>query len=114
MNPAELRITAEPIDTGRCKFIVSEPLHAGGVRRFGGIHAFANVFVGEHLQVGSKLCVKVTVQLALAEETEQTRAENAEPLHLRLLLYRREVAPSARSCVPNSWFLRVTVCGRRA
>src|SRR5690242_20843272 len=34
MNPAELRITAEPIDTGRCKFVVSEPVHAGGVRRF--------------------------------------------------------------------------------
>ena len=34
MTAAELRITAEPIDTGRCKFIVSEPLHAGGVRRF--------------------------------------------------------------------------------
>src|SRR3989454_8341392 len=28
------RITAEPIDNGRCKFLVSEPLHAGGVRRF--------------------------------------------------------------------------------
>src|SRR5690349_919498 len=34
MNPAEIRITAEPIDTGRCKFMVSEPVHAGGVRRF--------------------------------------------------------------------------------
>jgi Fe-S cluster biogenesis protein NfuA len=34
MNPAELRITAEPIDTGRCKFMVSEPVHTGGVRRF--------------------------------------------------------------------------------
>jgi Fe-S cluster biogenesis protein NfuA len=34
MSPAEIRITAEPIDNGRCKFLVSEPLHAGGVRRF--------------------------------------------------------------------------------
>src|SRR5881275_3640670 len=34
MSPAEIRITAEPIDTGRCKFMVSEPVHAGGVRRF--------------------------------------------------------------------------------
>src|SRR2546430_13184457 len=34
MNPAEIRITAEPIDTGRCKFVVSEPVHPGGVRRF--------------------------------------------------------------------------------
>lgn len=34
MNPADIRITAEPIDNGRCKFLVSEPLHAGGVRRF--------------------------------------------------------------------------------
>src|SRR5207245_8624468 len=34
MNPAEIRISAEPIDTGRCKFVVSEPVHAGGVRRF--------------------------------------------------------------------------------
>jgi Fe-S cluster biogenesis protein NfuA len=30
----EIRITAEPIDNGRCKFLVSEPLHVGGVRRF--------------------------------------------------------------------------------
>ena len=35
MNPAEIRITAEPIDTGRCKFVVSAPVHPGGVRRFG-------------------------------------------------------------------------------
>ncbi len=34
MSLAEIRITAEPIDTGRCKFMVSEPVHAGGVRRF--------------------------------------------------------------------------------
>jgi Fe-S cluster biogenesis protein NfuA len=34
MTPADVRITAEPIDNGRCKFLVSEPLHAGGVRRF--------------------------------------------------------------------------------
>src|SRR6266478_9078921 len=31
---ADVRITAEPIDNGRCKFLVSESLHAGGVRRF--------------------------------------------------------------------------------
>src|SRR3981081_3381404 len=31
---AEVRITAEPIDNGRCKFPVSERVHAGGVRRF--------------------------------------------------------------------------------
>jgi len=34
MSSAEIRITAEPIDNGRCKFLVSEPLHDGGVRRF--------------------------------------------------------------------------------
>ncbi|HTI05252.1 MAG TPA: NifU family protein [Gemmatimonadales bacterium] len=31
---AEIRITAEPIDNHRCKFVVSEPLLSGGVRRF--------------------------------------------------------------------------------
>src|SRR5216684_7612481 len=31
---ADVRITAEPIDNGRCKFLVSEPLYAGAVRRF--------------------------------------------------------------------------------
>ena len=31
---AEVRITAEPIDNARCKFLVSEPVHEGGVRRF--------------------------------------------------------------------------------
>src|SRR5213593_2814401 len=31
---ADVSITAEPIDNGRCKFLVSEPLHAGDARRF--------------------------------------------------------------------------------
>src|SRR5437773_9329637 len=34
MSSAEIRITAEPIDNARCKFLVSEPVHDGGVRRF--------------------------------------------------------------------------------
>src|SRR5260370_42669386 len=34
MPPGDIRITAEPIDTSRCKFLVSVPVHAGGVRRF--------------------------------------------------------------------------------
>jgi Fe-S cluster biogenesis protein NfuA len=34
MSAADIRITAEPIDAERCKFLVSEPLHAAGVRRF--------------------------------------------------------------------------------
>jgi Fe-S cluster biogenesis protein NfuA len=29
-----IRITAEPVDNHRCKFVVSQPLHATGVRRF--------------------------------------------------------------------------------
>lgn len=33
-SPGEIRITAEPVDTNRCKFVVSEPLYATGVRRF--------------------------------------------------------------------------------
>ena len=32
--PSEIRITAEPIDNNRCKFVVSVPVLAGGVRRF--------------------------------------------------------------------------------
>jgi Fe-S cluster biogenesis protein NfuA len=34
MSQGELRITAEPVDNHRCKFVVSQPLHAAGVRRF--------------------------------------------------------------------------------
>src|SRR6185503_11583332 len=34
MSQAEIRITAEPVDNHRCKFVVSQPLHAAGVRRF--------------------------------------------------------------------------------
>jgi IscR-regulated protein YhgI len=34
MTAPDVRITAEPIDEHRCKFVVSQPLHAGGVRRF--------------------------------------------------------------------------------
>lgn len=34
MTPADIKITAEPIDNGRCKFLVSEPVYTGGVRRF--------------------------------------------------------------------------------
>src|SRR5689334_2540878 len=37
MSTADIRITAEPIDNGRCKFLVSEPLHAAGVRRFASV-----------------------------------------------------------------------------
>jgi Fe-S cluster biogenesis protein NfuA len=36
METAEIRITAEPIDNQRCKFVVSVPVLAGGVRRFTG------------------------------------------------------------------------------
>src|SRR6266850_4812050 len=34
MSSAEIRITAEPVDNHRCKFVVSQALHAAGVRRF--------------------------------------------------------------------------------
>ncbi len=34
MDEAEIRITAEPIDNQRCKFMVSVPVFSGGVRRF--------------------------------------------------------------------------------
>ena len=34
MDP-EIRIQAEPIDNGRCRFVVSTPLLEGGARRFG-------------------------------------------------------------------------------
>jgi Fe-S cluster biogenesis protein NfuA len=34
MDISQIRITAEPIDDARCKFVVSEPVHAAGVRRF--------------------------------------------------------------------------------
>jgi Fe-S cluster biogenesis protein NfuA len=34
MTAPDIKITAEPIDDHRCKFVVSQPLHGGGVRRF--------------------------------------------------------------------------------
>jgi len=34
MSSPDIKITAEPIDNDRCKFIVNQPVHAGGVRRF--------------------------------------------------------------------------------
>ena len=34
MSPDEIKITAEPVDTNRCKFVVSQPIFPGGVRRF--------------------------------------------------------------------------------
>ncbi|MDP3912038.1 MAG: NifU family protein [Gemmatimonadales bacterium] len=34
MSPDELKITAEPVDNHRCKFVVSQPIFPGGVRRF--------------------------------------------------------------------------------
>src|SRR5712664_4585289 len=36
MEAAEIRITAEPIDNQRCKFVVNVPVLTGGVRRFTG------------------------------------------------------------------------------
>src|SRR5437762_12419581 len=69
MNPAEIRITAEPIDNERCKFMVSEPVHAGGVRRFAspeeasgsplaeGIFAIADADVAEVIVSGNLVTV---------------------------------------------------------
>jgi Fe-S cluster biogenesis protein NfuA len=34
MSTNDIKITAEPVDNHRCKFVVSQPMHAGGVRRF--------------------------------------------------------------------------------
>jgi NFU1 iron-sulfur cluster scaffold homolog, mitochondrial len=34
MSESDIRITAEPVDNDRCKFVVSRPVYAGGVRRF--------------------------------------------------------------------------------
>ena len=34
MAETDIRITAEPIDENRCKFVVSQPVLTGGVRRF--------------------------------------------------------------------------------
>jgi Fe-S cluster biogenesis protein NfuA len=34
MSSPDIKITAEPIDNDRCKFLVSQPVHTGGVRRF--------------------------------------------------------------------------------
>src|SRR5882762_1540565 len=34
MAATDIRITAEPIDTQRCKFVISVPVLTGGVRRF--------------------------------------------------------------------------------
>jgi len=34
MAETDIRITAEPIDDNRCKFVVSQPVLTGGVRRF--------------------------------------------------------------------------------
>jgi Fe-S cluster biogenesis protein NfuA len=36
MSQVEIGITAEPVDNHRCKFVVSQPVLAGGVRRFAG------------------------------------------------------------------------------
>lgn len=36
MSQVEIRITAEPIDNQRCKFVVNLPVLEGGVRRFSG------------------------------------------------------------------------------
>jgi len=69
VNPSEIRITAEPIDTGRCKFMVSEPVHGGGVRRFAspeeasgsplaeGIFAIADADVAEVIVSGNLVTV---------------------------------------------------------
>ncbi len=34
MNGSEIRISAEPVDNDRCKFVVSQAVYEGGVRRF--------------------------------------------------------------------------------
>src|SRR5262245_21178071 len=37
MSNVEIRITAEPIDNQRCKFVLNVPVLAGGVRRFSSV-----------------------------------------------------------------------------
>lgn len=46
---SEIRITAEPVDEQRCKFLVSEPLFPGGVRRFASVEEAAGSPLAERL-----------------------------------------------------------------
>jgi len=69
MAATEIGITAEPIDNQRCKFIVSQPVFAGGVRRFSGaaeatgsplaeaIFAIPGLVVGELIVSGNIVTV---------------------------------------------------------
>ena len=72
MDAAEITITAEPVDTTRCKFVVSKLLHAGGLRRFTspdeargsplaeGIFAIAEAGISEVLVAGNQVTVSKT------------------------------------------------------
>ena len=72
MDPVEITITAEPVDTARCKFVVSKLLHAGGLRRFTsreeargsplaeGIFAIAEAGISEVVVAGNQVTVSKT------------------------------------------------------
>lgn len=75
MDPSEIRITAEPVDATRCKFVVSKLLHSGGLRRFTSpeeaegsplaerIFAIAGAGVTEVLVAGNQVTVSKTSPL---------------------------------------------------
>jgi len=70
MNPAEIRITAEPIDSGRCKFMVSEPVHGGGVRRFASAEEASGSPLAEGIfAIADADVADVRVHLVAAAET---------------------------------------------
>ena len=65
----------------------------GGIACFHRTHTAANILLREHLQMRSKFGVEVLVQLPLREQAAPTRAENAQPAHIRRPPCRREGGP---------------------
>jgi Fe-S cluster biogenesis protein NfuA len=55
--PPEIRITAEPIDNDRCKFVVNVPVFAGGVRRFSDVEDAAGSPLAEAIFAIPELAV---------------------------------------------------------
>jgi Fe-S cluster biogenesis protein NfuA len=71
---AELRIMAEPIDEGSCRFVVSAPLLEGGVRHFGSPDEAAGSPLAEHL-----FAIEGVTEVLVSGSTVTVTKSTAEP-----------------------------------
>ncbi|HXQ29285.1 MAG TPA: NifU family protein [Gemmatimonadales bacterium] len=74
MPPADIRITAEPVDEGRCKFVVSETLYAGTRRYTSAAEAEESALASRIFAIPGAGVVEVTVSDNVVTVTKRSPA----------------------------------------